>query len=98
MANLLKLEGFPGVMSMRETMTYGNTGQQKLKEYGYKIDLLFNAHEHAVTCYQTWMVLNWVRLGKIKKFYQNTKYLGDNNMKIFQEIILNYINQITKME
>jgi hypothetical protein len=36
-------------------------------------------------------------MGKIKKLYQNKKYLGDNNMKIFQEI-LNYLNQITKME
>jgi hypothetical protein len=50
MAQWLKLEGFPGVMSMRETMTYDNTGQQKLKNKGYKIDLLFKAHEHTITC------------------------------------------------
>jgi hypothetical protein len=27
MADWLKLEGFPGVISMRETTTYDNTGQ-----------------------------------------------------------------------
>jgi transposase len=91
MADWLQANGCLADNSMRKTVLYDFTEKLKLPEKIYKIDQIFNVHDHAVIRLPLYICdLNPIELAwdKLKSLIRINNVSGDIHMNRLQELVL----------